>query len=208
MSTIPASDHDGDLSGEFDALFAYWAKARIDDPKDVAQRHDDAAKQLIAVGGVLQAGYLAVFAFAKDRAALWLLLPVLVPLLSVIFCSARVLCQVQSRINAYDTFHLLTGRRDYSHMQRVDAALKKWCEGIEDLAERKRLWLHYANVSFFWCSLLTVLLVFVIVVLQAIGSPSPTIQRAGHSQAPQRPNSPVVLSRGLAQPGASRLSKR
>lgn len=169
MSTIlvPVSDTQVP-SEEFNALLGYWARGRIDDPKDVAQRHDDAAKQLIAVGGVLQAGYLAVFAFAKDRAGLWILLPVLLPLLGVIFCSARVLCQVQARINAYDTFQLLTGPRDSSHQSRVDAALKQWCENIEDLAERKRLWLHYANVSFFWCSLLTVALLCVVVVLQAV----------------------------------------
>ena len=154
-----------DLSREFSSLLSYWARARIDDPKDIAQRYDDAAKQLIAVGGVLQTGYLAIFAFAKDRASLWILLPVLLPLLGVIFCAARVLCQVYVRINAYDTLQLFGMASDHAQLEASNRALKEWCEHVEDLVERKRLWLHYANVSFFWCSLLTVVLLCVVVVM-------------------------------------------
>ena len=56
----PSSESD---DGIFRALLQHWAIARIDTPLDVIARFDEAAKQLIAVGGIIQAAYVAGFAF-------------------------------------------------------------------------------------------------------------------------------------------------
>lgn len=46
----------------FEAILQHWAKARIDGPMQVVARFDEAAKQLITVGGLLQGLFFAVVA--------------------------------------------------------------------------------------------------------------------------------------------------
>ena len=94
----PSSDPDDSI---FRALLQHWAIARIDTPLDVIARFDEAAKQLIAVGGIIQAAYVAGFLFGSLKEALplppwgpWGIVSLFVPLISMIFCAARVICLV------------------------------------------------------------------------------------------------------------------
>src|SRR5437773_4925727 len=80
----------------FEAIVEHWAIARIDGPVDTISRYDEAAKQLITLGGLLQGVYVAAFAFGNvsPRVPVWLLLPMFVPILALIFCAALAVCTV------------------------------------------------------------------------------------------------------------------
>ncbi len=135
-----------------------WAKSRIDQPSKVIAHHDDAARQLIAVSGFLQAAYLAVFTFGQlkehlgGRGVLFTVLLV-IPLISVVFCAAKELCIVPKDMNVYNTFQLLK-TPECDNNAAVDQAIKIWCEELDRLARKKGLWLHAANISFIVGSLI------------------------------------------------------
>lgn len=142
-----------------DAFVQHWAKSRIDQPREVMARHDEAAKQLIAASTFLQAAYLAVFTFGdlKGHVPLWLLVLMFVPLLSVVVCAATVICAVSTDLNVYRALDLLrqsepaTGRS-----AAIDAEIKRWCEDIDRIASKKTRWLHFGNLSLIGASLVTV----------------------------------------------------
>jgi hypothetical protein len=61
------ADAPGSLQSKpsFEAVVQHWAKARIDGPMQVIARFDEAAKQLIATGSLLQGVFFAVVALGK-----------------------------------------------------------------------------------------------------------------------------------------------
>jgi hypothetical protein len=147
----------------FEAILEHWARARIDTPLLVVARFDDAAKQLITIGGTLQALFIAVFALsnAAPRIPPWGILIIVPLLLTFIFCAARVICTLPPEMEAMGAYALFKKIGD-SGVSEVElkAAVDKWCIGIENLARTKHKWLFAANVLFILSSAVTVSLVF------------------------------------------------
>jgi hypothetical protein len=150
----PSSESD---DGIFRALLQHWAIARIDTPLDVIARFDEAAKQLIAVGGIIQAAYVAGFAFGGLKGALptWGIVSLFAPLILMIFCAAKVICLVPKELQAFSTYELFKQMRSGIEEAKVDSAMNEWCKDIDSLAKKKRLWLHAANLSFVFAFAIT-----------------------------------------------------
>lgn len=131
-------------------MLQHWAKARIDGPLDMIARFDEAAKQLISVGGIIQAAYVAGFAFGNLKGALpnWAVFLLFGPLILMIFCAARVICLLPKKLEAFTTYELFKNMRFGIPDAEIDSAMKNWCLGVDSLAKKKRRWLHAANLSF------------------------------------------------------------
>jgi hypothetical protein len=145
----------------FESVIEHWAKVRIEGPVDTISRYDEAAKQLITLGGLLQGIYVAAFAFGdvSQRIALWLLLPMFVPILTLIFCAARAVCTIFPQMQAYGVYKLFqSGLPRGLDSAALDKAIEEWCHSVDSTARTKRAWLHVANTLFFASSLLTVVL--------------------------------------------------
>ena len=153
----------GQASNAAEAFVQHWAKSRIDQPQQVMSRHDEAAKQLIAVSAFLQGAYLAVFTFGdlKGRVPLALLVPMFIPLLAVVVCAATVICAVPTDMNVHRALRLLTkAGSSATYSGEVDAAIKSWCDDIDLIASKKARWLHRGNLSFIFASMVTIGLLF------------------------------------------------
>jgi len=144
-----------------ETFIQHWTKARIDEPREIMARYDDASRQLIAVSGLLQGVYLAVFSFGnlKDSLPKVALIPLFLPLLSVVLCSATVLCSVPRDFNVHRIFQLLrSGDGALNVPDVISGSIKEWCEDIDAIAGKKRRWLHLANLSFIAATAVTVIL--------------------------------------------------
>jgi len=150
----PSSEPD---NGIFRALLQHWAIARIDTPLDVIARFDEAAKQLIAVGGIIQAAYVAGFVFGgfKEKLEWWGIVSLFVPLISMCFCAAKVICLVPKKTHALSTYELFKQMRSGIEEAEVDSAMNEWRKDIDSLAKKKRRWLHAANLSFWFAFAIT-----------------------------------------------------
>jgi hypothetical protein len=147
----------------FDVVLQHWAKARIDTPLQLVGRFDDAAKQLIAIGGTLQGLLIAVFAFsnAAPRIPAWGILVIVGLLLLFIFCAARVICTLPRRLETLSAFSLFERIASAGVPKpELENEVHTWCVEIERLAKTKHAWLFAANVLFLLSSAVTVLLVF------------------------------------------------
>src|SRR5687767_8426503 len=92
----------------FDAVVDHWAKSRLDVPLQVVARFDDAAKQLITIGSLLQALYIAAFTFGnlKQQVPVWLLASLFIPLVLLIAFAAQAICVVPVKKEAFETYSL------------------------------------------------------------------------------------------------------
>jgi hypothetical protein len=154
----------GQVSNSAEAFVQHWAKTRIDQPQQVMSRHDEAAKQLIAVSAFLQGAYLAVFTFGdlKGRVPTALLVPMFIPLLAVVVCAATVICAVPTDMNVHRALTLLRRAGTSSTCSGdVDAAIKSWCDDIDLIANKKARWLHRGNLALIFASMVTIGLLFV-----------------------------------------------
>ena len=149
------------------AVVEHWAKSRIDSPLQVIARFDEAARQLIAVGALLQGAYLAVFGFSNKTGPipLWALVLLFVPLFAMIFCAAKVVCLIPLRLETFEAYSLLKRLRDGIPDAELDRAMDTWCRSVDHLSARKRIWLHTANILFLIVSAATLLMVFTIAML-------------------------------------------
>ncbi|MDX6447078.1 MAG: hypothetical protein QOH71_4152 [Blastocatellia bacterium] len=147
----------------FEAVLQHWGKARIDTSLQLITRFDDAAKQLIAIGGTLQGLLIAVFAFsnAASRIPVWGIPLIVVVLLAFMFCAARVICTLPPAAEARGSYALFrkVGTSGVSD-EELTTAVHNWCVEIDTLAKNKHWWLLRANILFLFSSLLTVGLVF------------------------------------------------
>lgn len=146
-----------------EAVLQHWAKARIDGPLQLVARFDEAAKQLIATGGVLQGLFFAVVALGSWKNAfpfpLWIVSLFFLPLLALVFCAAKVICTVPLQMEAMGTYLL---------MQRIGGggapakdileSLQRWCKTIDRIALVKHRWLFSANILFLVSSLTTIVM--------------------------------------------------
>lgn len=148
----------------FEAVVQHWAKARIDGPMQVIARFDEAAKQLIATGGLLQGLFFAVVALGKWKDdllfPLWIVGIFFLPLLAMVFCAAKVICTVPLKMEAIDTYLLMRRASDPSGVSDEDLtdAMRRWCFTVDRVALAKHRWLFAANVLFLVSSLLTLAL--------------------------------------------------
>ena len=150
----PAPNDEASLvqsKASFEAVLQHWAKARIDGPLQVIVRFDEAAKQLIATGGLLQGLFFAVVALGNWKNAfpfpLWVVPLFFLPLLALIFCAAKVICTVPLQMEAMGTYLLMrrVGVEGASETELADA-LQRWCKTIDRIALVKHRWLFAANI--------------------------------------------------------------
>jgi len=145
----------------FDAVVQHWAKARIDGPMQVIARFDDAAKQLIATGGLLQGLFFAVVALGKWKNdfpfSMWFVVAFFLPLLAMVFCAAKVICTVPLKMEAIDTYLLMqrAGSPSGVNGEELTDAMRRWCFTVDRIALVKHRWLLAANLLFLASSVLT-----------------------------------------------------
>jgi hypothetical protein len=130
----------------FKTFVEHWAKSRLDVPMQVISRFDDAAKQLITIGSILQGLYIAAFTFGnlKHQVPTWLLCVLFAPLILLIFCAAQAICVVPLKKEAFDTYALFKSEAGLTD-EELTSAMHKWCQNIDKIADRKHLWLRFAK---------------------------------------------------------------
>jgi hypothetical protein len=148
----------------FETTLQHWAAARIDSPLQLLARFDDAAKQLIALGGILQGILFAIGSseLLKGTPAGHRIPFLIMPLIVMIFCAAKVICTVPVQMEAMQTFNLLfrAGRPPGVPDTELTAAMHGWCSGVDRLVLRKHRWLKAANWLFLLSSASAVLFLF------------------------------------------------
>ena len=155
----------------FEAILQHWAKARIDGPMQVIARFDEAAKQLIATGGLLQGLFFAVVALGEWKSSFPLQLLIVgvffLPLLALVFCAAKVICTVPLKMEAIDTYKLMKRASDPAGVsdQELTDAVQRWCSTVDNIALVKHRWLFRANLLFLASSLLTLILLLGLVLM-------------------------------------------
>lgn len=163
---IPAADS----QQNFRDLIEHWAKARIDGPMQAVARYDDAAKQLVTTGGLMQGVLVAAFSLVgkQDGHAFhikgWWWAPVglfLTSLLAFFFCAMKV-CWPQPRTNASDVYAFLKnamdGKAGFGHL---DGMMYGWCGEVEEIHRTKRRWLLGQSICFTLCSVLIITLILI-----------------------------------------------
>jgi hypothetical protein len=155
----------------FEAILQHWAKARIEGPMQVIARFDEAAKQLIATGGLLQGLFFAVVALGEWKTSfplpIWIVPVFFLPLLALVFCAAKVICTVPLKMEAIDTYTLMrraSAPAGVSH-QDLTEAVQRWCFTVDHIALVKHRWLFAANLLFLASSLLTLLMLLGLVLM-------------------------------------------
>lgn len=144
------SDSDSFESREpFASIVEQWSRSQMDSALASIARYDDAAKQLIGLGGVLQGVYFAVFMFGNlsSRVTYVGALLVFVPLVLMILCAAQSVCRVHLGASAMTAYRLFRdGRVTGVPLTELDRHVDRWCGEIDRVAAEKRRWVHYANV--------------------------------------------------------------
>jgi hypothetical protein len=130
-----------------DQLIVHWVKARIDEPLELIERYDSAARQLISLGGVLQGAYVGIFAIGemKSKAPLPLVATLFGLLLLVVFAATFAICQFQKELNAYGAFQLVQALTPENAGAAVEEEMRHWCEAVDRLARSKHFWLRLST---------------------------------------------------------------
>src|SRR2546423_10476637 len=134
----------------FKTIVEHWAKARIDVPMQILARFDDAAKQLITLGSLLQGLYVAVFTFGsigstKQQVPVWMMLLLFTPLILLILCAAQAICVMPLKKEAFDTYDLFKNGAGISERE-LTRAVDQWCQSVDGIAEKKLWWLRGAKL--------------------------------------------------------------
>jgi len=163
--TTPTTDGSGQC---LKSIVEHWAESRIDGPMQAIARYDDAAKQLITIGGFLQGGLIAVYSVLGRQQHLsmsgWQIAGIVIFELSLIlFLSfAAWACAIQPEMQARRISYLL--KKAVEHCISEDdlvGSITEWCEDIEDIVKKKRIRMMLAKGLFIVCSaVMSVLLLF------------------------------------------------
>lgn len=131
----------------FNLLVQHWAQARIDAPIDVIAWLDDAGKQLVTVGAVLQGLYVALFAtnLFKGQISGKPVIMMSVSLGLVMVFAALAVCAVQVKFDVATTFDLFNGGQDSPDGKLMDA-IHQWCCSVRNTVKYKRRLLATAKV--------------------------------------------------------------
>lgn len=149
----------------YQTLVEHWAKARIDGPVQAVARYDDAAKQLITIGGFLQAGIIAAYAALGERPGFsmtgWqvgVLVAFEATLLFFVSASAWV-CNLQPELKVKPVSKLLSELIKCPDKDKIiNEAMCQWCGEFTESVERKQRWMLAAKISFVACCLTIALL--------------------------------------------------
>lgn len=135
--------------GLFDAVVQHWAKARIDNPLQVASRLDDSARQLIAVGGILEGLLIAVFTFGKaiDNPPSDYVIAAFLSLLVMSACAAITIYTQTKDLGAFPIYQMLR-QPGPTRLESLDREVKDWCDTLGKVVARKRAWLTAAFTAF------------------------------------------------------------
>ena len=136
-----------------------WVEARIDGPMQAIARYDDAAKQLITIGGFLQGGLIAVYsALGRQQNSLmnkWQIVALLVFEGSLIgFLSfAAWSCSLQPEMQAKRIASLLkqTLEQCVSEAYLV-REVEDWCGDVQNKVEGKKNRMAAAKTLFILCT--------------------------------------------------------
>jgi|GEM_PF-6583161 hypothetical protein len=160
------------FSGMSEDFIRNWTQSRIEQPLKLMSHHDDAARQLIAMSAFLQAVYLGVFTFSKVNerlrpgTAAILIVLLIVPLIAVVFSSAKVLCAIPKNMNVHGTFRLIASAATAeTALRELDRDIHCWCDEIDRVARRKTRWLRWANIFFMVASAVTAALLVAIAMM-------------------------------------------
>jgi hypothetical protein len=135
----------------FERIVDQWARSQMDSALATIARLDDAAKQLIGLGGVLQGVYFVGFKFGAVGGPLVYvgILIVFVPLVLMILFAAQSVCRVQLGASAMAAYRLLRdGRESGVRIDVLNDAVDGWCGEIDRVVAEKRRWVHLANITF------------------------------------------------------------
>jgi hypothetical protein len=177
ISQLPTPAATFSSKESFEAVVEHWANARIDGPMQLIARFDEAAKQLIAIGGVLQGLFFGIVGLGgwKDHlpsSLWWVVVLCFLPLVALVVCAAKVICSVPVQMEAIETYELMKRAADPDGVPDEDLldAIKLWCFRIDRNALIKHRWLLAANWMFWVSSLATLCLLLLVVVVQPGGS--------------------------------------
>jgi hypothetical protein len=180
----------------YKSLVEHWAKARIDGPVQAVARYDDSAKQLITIGGFLQAGIIAVYSALSSRPGFfmsqWQIAGVISFELTLLFFigTAAWVCTLQPELKVEPVSTLLVDLvKSPDKDALVTNAMCQWCEEFTKSVKRKQSGMLAAKISFFACCL-TLALLFG-------GSIIGSAARPDH---PSPPDSSAPSSSSLAKP--------
>jgi hypothetical protein len=149
----------------FKALIEHWAKARIDGPMQAVARYDDAAKQLVTIGSLMQGLLVVAYSLTGKQPGFQLsgLQPILIwaflAFLILFFICAAGVCWTQPKMDAVEIHQFLikTLAECFSETD-LSGMIKNWCKDIDRIRRLKRRWLTGASVFFMLCSVMMVVL--------------------------------------------------
>lgn len=150
--TSPASDKNQQY---LESIIEHWVDARIDAPREIIAKYDEAAKQLITIGGFLQGGLVAVYSILLREQHIakngWQMFGIAVfglLLAGFLFLAAWV-CGQQPGIEARPISHLLKRALQGCLCEDdLTGEVNNWCVDVERVAKRKRTGLLWAKGLF------------------------------------------------------------
>lgn len=141
------------------SIIEHWVEARIDGPMQALARYDDAAKQLITIGGFLQGGLIAVYsALGRQQGLLmnkWQIAGLLVFEGSLIgFLSfAAWACSLQPEMQAKRVSALLKQALEQCISETyLINEVEAWCWDVESKVKSKELRMAVAKTLFILCT--------------------------------------------------------
>lgn len=148
----------------FRSLIEHWAKARIEGPMQAIARYDEACKQLVTIGslmqGLLVAAYSLMVRQQADAAAAFIFSQRLLiySFLASLFCffvCTVVVCWMQPRMDASSVHKFLVKAMGECFTEKdLSEMVGNWCQDIDGIRRKKKWWLTFACGFFMICSLL------------------------------------------------------
>lgn len=146
------------------SVIEHWAKSRIDSPLQMIARFDDAAKQIIAVIGILWGILIATAKFGSRPLTVFSLLAA-GSLLVAIVLAAWVVILPARYMGALEIYRdLRCARSDRVMEENVDKRIERWCLDVGSVAQRKLKRLTWAM-----CMLALGLAMSIACLLESIG---------------------------------------
>jgi hypothetical protein len=149
----------------YTAIIEHWVKARIDGPTEAIAKSDEAAKQLITVGGFLQGGLIAVYSILEKQQTAsmsgWQEAGLILFGLSLLgFLSlAAWVCSIQPETKVNPISNLLEKALNGTIAKcDLQKEVEEWCIEFQTSLEKKLNGLILAKVLFIVCSLTAYLL--------------------------------------------------
>jgi hypothetical protein len=147
------------------SIIEHWVKARIDGPMQALARYDDAAKQLITIGGFLQGGLIAVYsALGRQQGSLmnrWQmggLLSFEICLIGFLSFSAWS-CSLQPEMQAKRISSLLKQALEQCISETyLVGEVEAWCWDVESKVKSKKFRMAVSKTLFIFCTAIMSLL--------------------------------------------------